>query len=126
MAVKESVTKFVTEYVFNFRLQQFLVKYQTFTNMAMKEPVMGSVFIFPSQHFKVRSNVVSTLWINVEIMLKMKQNPTSDFQRCTTLIQRQCPTLKQRRNNVTQRRNNVAQRWYNVDTTLFQPSVDVS
>ena len=55
----------------------------------------------------------------------MKQNPTSDFQHCTTLIQRQCPTLKQRRNNVTQRRNNVAQRWYNVDTTLFQPSVDV-
>ena len=33
--------------------------------------------------------------------------------------QRQCPTLKQRRNIV-------AQRWYNIDTTLFQPSVDVS
>ena len=48
----------------------------------------------------------------------MKQNLTSDFQRCTALIQRQCPTLKQCRNNV-------AQRWYNVDTTLFQPSVDV-
>ena len=29
-------------------------------------------------------------------------------------------------NNVTQRRNNVAQRWCNVDTTLFQPSVDVT
>ena len=56
----------------------------------------------------------------------MKQNPTSDFQRCTTLIQRQCPTLKQRQNNVTQRRNNFAQRWFNVDTTLFQPSVDIS
>ena len=56
----------------------------------------------------------------------MKQSPPSDFQRCTKLIQRQCPTLKQRRNNVTQRRNNVAQRWYNVDRTLFQPSVDVS
>ena len=49
----------------------------------------------------------------------MKQNPTSDFQRCTTLIQRQCLTLKQRRNNVTQR-------WYNIDTTLFEPIVDVS
>ena len=49
---------------------------------------------------------------------KMKQNPTLDFQRCTTLIQRQRPTLKQRRNNV-------AQRWYNVDTTLFQPSIDL-
>ena len=56
----------------------------------------------------------------------MKQNPTSDFQRCTTLIQRQCPTLKQRRSNVTQRRNNAAQRWYNVNTMLFQSSVDVS
>ena len=55
----------------------------------------------------------------------MKQNPTLNFQHGATLIQRQCPTLKQRRNNVTQRRNNVAQRWYNVDTTLFQPSVDV-
>ena len=43
-----------------------------------------------------------------------------------TLIQRQCLTLKQRQSNVTQRRNNVAQRWYNVDTTFFQPSVDVS
>ena len=56
----------------------------------------------------------------------MKQYLTSDFQSCTTLIQRQRPTLKQRRNNVTQRRNNVAQRSYNVDTTLFQPGVDVS
>ena len=33
----------------------------------------------------------------------MKQNLTPDFQRCTTLIQRQCATLKQRQNNVTQR-----------------------
>ena len=47
----------------------------------------------------------------------MKEIATSDFQRCTALIQRQCPTLKQRGNNV-------AQRWYNVDTTLFQPSID--
>ena len=64
-------------------------------------------------------NVVDQRWNNVDPTLKMKQNPTSDFQRCTTLIQRQCPTLKQRRNNVTQRRNSV-------DTMLFQPSVDVS
>ena len=42
----------------------------------------------------------------------MKENPTSDFQRCTTLIQRQWQTLKQRRNNV--------------DKTLFQPSADVN
>ena len=56
----------------------------------------------------------------------MKQNTTLDSQRCTVLIQRQCPTLKQHQNNVTQRRNNVAQRWYNVDATLFQPSLVVS
>ena len=43
----------------------------------------------------------------------MKQNPTSDFQRCKTLIERQCLTLKQRRNNVIQRQNNVG-------TTLIQ------
>ena len=56
----------------------------------------------------------------------MKQNPKSDFQCCIRLIQRQCATLKQRRNNVTERGDNVAQRWYNVDTKLFQASVDVS
>ena len=50
-------------------------------------------------------NVVDQRWNNVDPTLKMKQNPTSDFQRCTMLIQRQYPTLKQR--------------WYNVDTTLF-------
>ena len=71
-------------------------------------------------------NVVDQRWNNVDPTLKMKQNPTSDFQRCTTLIQRQCATLKQRQNNVTLRQNNVAQRWCNADTTLFQPSVDVS
>ena len=57
-------------------------------------------------------NIVDQSWNNVDPTLKMKQNPTSDFQRCTMLIQRQCPTLKQCRNNVTQR-------WYNVDTTLL-------
>ena len=45
-------------------------------------------------------NVVDHRLNNVDPTLKMKQNPTSHFQRCTTLIQRQCPALKQRRNNV--------------------------
>ena len=45
----------------------------------------------------------------------MKQNPTSDFQFCTMLIQRQCPTLKQRHTTSKER-----------CTTLFQPRVDVS
>ena len=56
----------------------------------------------PSQHF----NVGSTLFQRCGSTLKMKQNPTSDFQRCTTLIQRRCATLKQR--------------WYNFISTLFQ------
>ena len=51
-------------------------------------------------------NVVDQRWNNVDRTLKMKQNPTSDFQRCTTLIQRRCATLKQR--------------WYNFISTLFQ------
>ena len=49
----------------------------------------------------------------------MKQNPKSNFQRCTTLVQRQCPTLKKRRNNVSKRQ-------YNVVSTLFQQSLDLS
>ena len=40
----------------------------------------------------------------------------SDFQRCTTLIQRQWPTLKQRRKNVTQCRTMLN----NAGTTLIQ------
>ena len=49
--------------------------------------------------FQHRINVVSTLGSTLKYVdptLKMKQNPTSDFQRCTTLIQRRCPTSKQR------------------------------
>ena len=48
----------------------------------------------------------------------MKQNPTSDFQRCTTMIQRRSLTLKQRRKNVVQR-------CYNVLSTLFQRNLNV-
>ena len=61
-------------------------------------------------------NVVDQRWNNVDPTLKMKQNPTSDFQWSATLIQRQCPTLKQRRNNVVQ---------HNVDTTLHQRCCNV-
>ena len=45
-------------------------------------------------------NVVDQCWNNIDLTLKMKQNPTLDFQRCTTLMRRQCPTLKQPRDNV--------------------------
>ena len=64
----------------------------------------------PSQHFNVGNNV--------DLTLKMKQNPTSDFQRCTTLIQCQWPTFKQRRKNVTQRWNNVVSTWYQALTLV--------
>ena len=30
---------------------------------------------------------------NVDPILKKKKTPTLDFQHCTTLIERQCPTL---------------------------------
>ena len=52
-------------------------------------------------------NVVDQRWNNVDPTLKMKQNPTSDFQRRTTLIQRRCPTLKKRWNNVETTLHNV-------------------
>lgn len=39
---------------------------------------------------------VQHCWNNVYPALKMNRNPTSDFQCCTTLIQRRCPTLEQR------------------------------
>ena len=51
-------------------------------------------------------NVVNQCWNNVDPTLKMKKNPMSNFQRCTTLIQHRCATLKQC--------------WNNVDTVLSQ------
>ena len=52
-------------------------------------------------------NTVDQSSSNVDLTLKMKQNLTSDFKRCTTLTQRQYPTLKQSPNNVPQRCINV-------------------
>ena len=58
----------------------------------------------------------------------MKQNPTSDFQRCKTLIQRQFLTLKQRRNNVIQRQNNVGttliQRCFNLASAIVKANIE--
>ena len=52
---------------------------------------------------------------NVDPTLKMKQNPTLDFQRCAALIQRRCPMLKQRWNNVD---TTLSRRCFNVVSTL--------
>ena len=73
----------------------------THTLKVMKQILQDFRSVSTQPKFQRRINLVLTLRINLEIkMIKMKQNrnPTSDFQRCTTLIQRQCrcPTLKQR------------------------------
>ena len=62
-------------------------------------------------------NVVDQRWNNVDPTLKMKENPTSDFQRCTKLIQRQCPTLKQHWNNVD---ITLSSRCFNVSSALVK------
>ena len=61
-------------------------------------------------------NFVDQRWNNVDTTLKMKQNPTSDFQRCTTWIQRESPTMKKRRTAL----HNVQTTLPNVGTTLVQ------
>ena len=65
-------------------------------------------------------NILDNCSNNVDITLKMKQNPKSVFPRRTTLIQRQCPTLKQGWTNITQRRFNLISALNNVVSTLFQ------
>ena len=64
-------------------------------------------------------NVVNQRCSNVDRTLKMKQNPTSDFQLWTTLIQHRCPTLKQRWINVAQCRYNRFSTLHNVVSTLM-------
>ena len=62
-------------------------------------------------------NVVDQRWNNINPMLKMKQNLTSDFQRCMTLIQCRCLTLKQHWNNVD---TTLSWRYFNVASTLLK------
>ena len=57
--------------------------------------------------------------------MKMKQNPMLYFQRCTTLIQRDRPMLKQRL-NVETTLHKVDTTLYNVDTMLYRRCVDVA
>ena len=64
-------------------------------------------------------NIVNQRWNDVDSTVKIKQNTMLDFQLYTTLTQRQCPALKQRRKNI-------AQRWYNVVPTLCQSNMDAS
>ena len=47
----------------------------------------------------------------------MKQNPASNIHGCTTFIQRWCPKLKQRENNVD---TMLSQRCFNVYSTLVK------
>ena len=57
--------------------------------------------------------------------MKMKLNPMSYFQRCTTLIQRDRPMLKQRL-NVETTLHKVDTTLYNVDTMLYRRCFDVA
>ena len=52
------------------------------------------------QHFNILKLRINSK-DEVDPMLKMSQNPTSDFERCGIFLQRQFPTLKQRWSNVT-------------------------
>ena len=106
LAQKHGIANSVT---FNYmKLKKFWI-YNFFQNFLFQEYAFPANISTSDQRC---FNVVDQRWNNVDPTLKMKQNLTSDFQRYTTLIQRQSLTLKQR--------------WYNVDTTLFQPSVDLS
>ena len=71
-------------------------------------------------------NIVDQRWNNLDPTLKIKENPTSDFQLCTTLMQRQCPTLKQHWINVAQRGYCGFWTLLNVVSTLFHRGLNVS
>ena len=80
-------------------------------HLLSRPTIMGEGGVLPLTNISTSEqccfNVVDQHWHNIDPTLKMKQNPASDFQRCTTLIQRQCPTLKQRYTTSKQRWNNV-------------------
>ena len=94
----------------NFRVALFAVplnvKRVCFVSKLVKLHFTNIIFIISSSQrtLQRRINVVDQRWNNVDQTLKLKQSPTSDFQRFTRLIQRRCPTLKQR--------------WNKIDTTL--------
>ena len=68
--------------------------YHDFRNLLW---VRKETLLITQPTFQGRINVVSTLKDKkVDLTLKIKQNQTLDFQCCTTSIQRQCSTLKQR------------------------------
>ena len=86
----------ILEYdIVDFRLSSFI--YSNFT-WSSKEFSKSKSSFFRNLLFNVGPtfqtsdqlcfNVVDKHWNNVDPTLKMKQNLTSDFQRCTTLIQR--------------------------------------
>ena len=70
-------------------------------------------YILPREHFIDGSsyfNVPDQLWKHVYRMLKMKQNVTSNFQHCSTLIQRW---------------NNIESTLHNIDATVFQRCLNI-
>ena len=83
--------------------------------------ILAGPWTLRSQNFKFSDqrcfNVVDQLWNNVDPLLIIKQNPMSDFQRCTVLIQCRCPMLKQLWNNVD---TILSRRCFNVSSTLVK------
>ena len=86
----------------------------------------------PSQHIKVGLQFITIVdhhSNSVDPTLKMKQNPKSDFQCCTTLIQCQClsvkTTLSQSHTTSIQSFFKVAQCSFNVVSTLIWHYLDV-
>ena len=80
------------------------------------------ITLLTSQYF----NIGSTLLQRCDPTLKMKQNPTSVFQRCTSLIQRRSLTFKQLWRNNAKRWNNVETTLHNVETRLYQHCFNVA
>ena len=76
--------------------------------------------------FQRRISVVSTLWINVEIMFILRWKWNKIQRRIFNVTQRWYNVSAWRWNNVKTTLHKFKTTLHNVGTTLFQPSVDVS
>ena len=74
------------------KLRQFVRK------MGEKKKKQGNISTSDQRCF----NVVGQRWNKVGMTSKMKQNPNSAFQRCTTLIQRRTPIRRRTRVTYTE------------------------
>ena len=127
--------RFINNFIVkNYRDSSVIIQFkykltQCFQNL-FKKKMMYLVLIYRSNRISYRNNPanISTSgqryfnfidqgWNNADPTLEMKQNPTSNFQRCTALIQRRCLMLKQRWNNVER---TLSRRGFNGASTLVK------